>query len=259
MKAEKIIRAQARGALKGNWVAAVSGVFTVLVFYLLVFFIFSLTVNIFDVSTENGMIKSGGEISYLLILCFTFVLVVAVSPVKNGFTRLCYKIQSDGDADFKEIFYFFSGIKIYFKAIHFNILYALRRLLCYLIAAVPYAAFTLAVGALSVFITVSADIVFVIGTVLSALGIALGFLISLRFLPAQFIFAAELEQNAFIANKYTVKGHYRDLIKLAVSFIPWALLCFFVLPALYVIPYFFTSAATSTKWLFKLYKEGKSV
>ena len=37
-----------------------------------------------------------------------------------------------------------------------------------------------------------------------------------------------------------------------ISFSGWLLLCFFVVPALYVIPYVSVSALTSAKWLFQL-------
>lgn len=262
MKAEKIIRYQARQALNGNWVAAIAALFTVIVFYLLVFFIFSLSVSVFDIFQGDDSVSTGNEVPYIIMLCFTFLLTVAISPVKNGFLRLCYKVQNDGDSEFREVFYFFSRIKLYFRAIQFNIFYALRIILCFLIASAPYALFTVITGCVSAFAgsaVMYGDIFSVAGVFLSVCSIALGSLLSLRFLPAQFIFAAQLDYNAFAANKQIIDKHYKDFLKMTVSFIPWTLLCFFVLPALYVIPYFFTSTATSTKWLFKLYKEGKKV
>jgi hypothetical protein len=40
------------------------------------------------------------------------------------------------------------------------------------------------------------------------------------------------------------------------SFAGWFALCFFVVPALYVLPYFAVAAANSARWLFEMERSG---
>ena len=55
------------------------------------------------------------------------------------------------------------------------------------------------------------------------------------------------------------RKHMMDYYKLFFSFIFWLAYCIFVIPGMYVIPYFTTSLGTTSKWLINLYKEGKTV
>ena len=50
---------------------------------------------------------------------------------------------------------------------------------------------------------------------------------------------------------FSIKN-FISTIKLFIGFIGWAALCFFVVPAFYVVPYFLTTSAMSAKWLFEL-------
>ena len=50
--------------------------------------------------------------------------------------------------------------------------------------------------------------------------------------------------------------HFGKLFKLILSYFGWFALCFFVVPALYVIPYFYAGSLLSAKWLLELDRRG---
>ena len=91
-------------------------------------------------------------------------------------------------------------------------------------------------------------------------GVILWVFLTSRYFLAVYIFIdgqGKLPARACI--KHSVLMMKRNTIryaKLLLSFLPWFLLCFFVVPALYVIPYFGASCAVSAKWMRAPAQEG---
>ena len=262
MKPEGIIRTQSRQVLKGNWVAAVSGLLTLMAFGTLGDIIYSLLILLSGVFTDDGVLRHGAEVPLIIILCSVFIFIFALTPIVNGFFRLFYKLSDTGECDLREIFYFFCGTKNYFSALIFNALMMLRRLLLALIGFSPYILFLIITNAFSqsIYTSVSAnEIMNAVAVVLICLGIATSLVLWLRLTVYDFLFAGDASPRPFYDGRRILRKHYFDLVKLFFTFIPWILLCFYVLPMFYVVPYFMTSFATSVKWLFKLNKEGTTV
>lgn len=258
MKAAGIIRSQSRAALKGNWVAAVAGVFTLLAFIFLGEFIYSLLILSSGAFDANDNLRHGAEPVLLAVLCLSFLLIFALTPIKNGVFRMFYNLSENKKCELSDVFYFFNR-NLYFKTLAFNALTALKLALNILIGLSPYIICSVICELFSdvILTTVSAnEILETVKIILLSLGFAAAAVLSLRLLVTEFLYGAQLSERPFTETRLTLKGHSADLFKLFISFILWILLCFFVLPIFYVIPYFLTSFATSTKWLFKLYKEG---
>lgn len=261
MSTEKVIRLQSKKSLNGNWIVSVSGVFVLLaVIFLIEVFYYSL-IFVTGIVDENG-IKKGAEPVLVIIISFTLLFYFALTPFKNGFFRLFYNI-ADGRSDgLRDVFYFFSGIKPYFKALGFNVIITLKKALYALIGFIPYIICLVFEQILFKFITPTTftnQVFDIVETGLIVIGVTITLIISIRLIIAEFVFVDNFESNAFVIAKGISKRHLSDYYKLILSFIPWILSCLFVLPWLYVIPYLTTSLGTTSKWLINLYKEGKTV
>jgi len=256
MRTEKIIRSQAKESLKGNWTSAVAGFFLLFAAFLIVQALFELLLSVTGVLSGEEVNK-GSETKVLIISIVTFFLAFALTPFKNGFIRLCYNIALGRSDGLRDVFYFFSRINLYVKALQFNIMMALRFVLYFFVALIPY---ILCLITDIIFFTTSENIAMtIIANVLLYLGIIAASFYSVRLFAYDFAFVDNCEANPYRTANVILKNHSGDYYKLAFSFIFWILSCFFVLPALYVIPYFTTSLGTTSKWLINLYKEGKTV
>lgn len=252
MRPEKIIRSQAKEALKGNWIAAVSGVFVLLAVIFLIDVFYELLLNLTGIISGNTL-KKGGEFALIIILCATFLFYFALSPFKNGYLRLCYNIAQGRSDGLRDIFYYFSGIKVYFKALQFNIIIMLKKILYALISFIPYflcLLFELVLFTNFIKPTSSTNALFdTLEFVLMIIGSVSTVIISIRLIIPEFVFVDNPEANTFGIAKFISSTHLREYYKLVFSFAFWILSCFFVLPGLYVIPYLTTSLGTSSKWL----------
>lgn len=264
MKIEKQIRFQAKDALKDNWISPLSGLFLLIaVNTLLVTLVYTagFFMNIF---TDEGELKSGCVITYTIIVCSSVLIAVLISPLKNGFMKICYKLSNGEEADYGDMFYFFSGNK-YFQTLQFNLILAVKIIINILIGLIPFFILNITAWAFSLQLltTVTANEIFSYANItLFVLGIIIAVLLSVKIIVSEFIFIdndADDLAEVFAASRNILKKHKRDINNLFYSFILWIALCFFVFPALYVIPYITTAFATSSKWLIKLNKEGNTV
>ncbi len=79
----------------------------------------------------------------------------------------------------------------------------------------------------------------------------------LRKLCYVFLFIDDSNSNVFCCFGKGVKmfvKNFGNTMKLYFGFAGWIALCFFVVPAFYVLPYISTSFATSAKWLISIEK-----
>ncbi|MCH5304747.1 MAG: hypothetical protein J1E41_07780, partial [Ruminococcus sp.] len=166
-------------------------------------------------------------------------------------------------ADFSDMFYFFKRNK-FISTIQFNLLVTLKIILNFTIGLIPYFAVKLITYLFSIQLltTVGAnEIFFELQVFLFALAITFALIRSLRLFVTEFLYIENEDDfsQIFSAAKTINKKHSKDLVFLFFTFLAWIASCFFVIPALYVIPYFITSFANSSKWLIRLYKDGKMV
>ena len=159
------------------------------------------------------------------------------------------------------MFYFFSGTKQYFKALQFNIIIALKKILYSIIGFAPYIIFEI-IKSIVLMTASSASLTQTFGVVeaiIFAVCTVAAVIINIRLVIPEFVFVDNFEANVFDIAKAISKKHIKEYYKLIATFIIWILSCMFVLPALYVIPYLTTSLGTTSKWLINMYKEGKTV
>lgn len=258
MSTEKIIRQQAKDSLRSNWtnvIAAVLAFFAVVIALEGLLYIFCFQFKL--VNIETGSINQNKQLFYYLAEIVVFVLFLFVSPVINGIIKMVYNTSALGKAEIYDMFFFFKKAGRYFKTVLFNF---------FLLALFSVLSFGLDVyGYLSMFFDKSlSDGFYFDGISFLLLG---AYIISVVLKILIFFMFIHYPIIAYSMNMNVPYGKYffgfvgfsaRNLwatLKLFFSFIGWMALCFFVVPAFYVLPYLMTSMVTSAKWLFALEKD----
>lgn len=259
MKAEKNIKFQARRSLSaGNWSLALGCLSVMMIAFLVVFCLYySLLFGFNALNTSTYQIKKSKVLLGLIINTLSVLMVFGISPITSGFSRLCYNIAVYNRCSPDDLLFYFTSPKRYFTAL--GVISA--KLLAFFLACVCFSLPGIT------FITIGGTFadgeqiklaLNIIGGVLSALGITLAVMYNFRFFLSDFVMA-EYGNYGFKAviseTLKTSKGHTKDIAKLFISFVFWILLCFFVLPVFYVVPYMGVSFGTSAKWLIRLKRE----
>lgn len=240
MSKEKIIKMQAREALKGNTLPIIAGMFlSVLVFVMLqnIMYVLLIAFDAIDLQTEN--MNAGSDIPYSLILSGTVVAGVLLSPFINGMYKAAANAVIEKENDITDLLYFFSGFKRYLKTLLVNMTVLLI-----------YGTITSGASVLLKTLAGTDGINAVISGVISGI---VGFLAYALFMHYPLcLYAADDSRSAgrymfgYIGFSFR---HFWALIRLIFSMIGWILLCFFVVPALYVVPYALCAAIDSAYWL----------
>ncbi len=263
MNINETIKSQSGNALKDNRIAATAGFLLLAAAISFVYIVFLIIGTAGDIWEENGAVKAGNDIYFMIMMCICVLTAIAVSPFKNGFMKLCYNIAKGNKGDVSDMFYFFKRNK-YLNTIEFNLILTLKILLRIAIGLIPYFAVKVLTYFFSVQLltTVTANDIFeIISAVLFVLGCIAGLILSVKLFADEFAYI-EYEDNfetVFKASKTIKKKYSKSYYALFFSFVPWVLLSLLVIPAIYVLPYLTTAFANSSKWLILLYKEGKMV
>lgn len=176
-------------------------------------------------------------------LIWAIVLIAALfaTPVLNGYFRFTMKIAKRQSAEIQDIFYYFSSAKSYLAAFNLNLLYILRAGCVFLLALIPYVLYYIIYK--EGYVRINPTVHGIINTVLPVILFIGAAIVLIRYVFVYFLFEENngqklnsyFKQSAYIVNK---TGFYQKIIKFSLSFIPWFLLCFFVIPVFYVIPYY---------------------
>lgn len=250
MSAEAIIKSQARGILKHNFVKAIIALAIICVPY----YIIDGTTTV--ISCLVPQFVSDEHLSMLIVYSVGYPVEVILgflySPIINGYVRAFYQAAYSENIDLKDVFYYFESGR-YGNALSLNIRLVIRMLFPVLILYSPVIAFDIIAANLAADVTASVlyvDFRFIL-VVLSTITTTL---YSLRYFTV-FTVSADNPQftpkQVFQYNKYIMKNRTANAAKLIFSFTPWILLCLLILPMLYVIPYMTQSLCVSAKWMTK--------
>ena len=241
MSKERLIKEQARQALKGNMTVLVAG-FLMLVSAVLVFFYLpyfgAYLFNIVNASTDE--IYSGKEIWYLLLSGTSMLIALFFTPLINGYMKLATDSAIRGSCEMTGLFYYFSSPSKYFRTLVVN-----AGLACvFSVLTVPL---VLAGRLLPDSVPEAA---------VSAALVVWQLLIYLFFIHYPLAAYALDDTRAlhyYIFGCIGFSFRYSGaLFKLIISMFGWVALCFFVLPALYVVPYMTVTLMNSARWLFAM-------
>ena len=245
MKAEKMIKAEAKKSLSGNWPAAISAIFVLLFIPVVAALIIVAAYGILG-DSEMSELFSEDKLKtavFILLHAVAVASVLLLSPLYNGFVRFFAKAANNEEAEMSDVFYFFDNGQRYKKAVAFMSGILVKCfgifLACEVMAAVAAA------------LAENNDVLTVVSIVLVILGVVGAFLWIHRFAFHVMLFsykdydaASAVKTGAAIA-----KGNVGKLIKLTISFVPWLLLMFFVVPFIYVYPYMTCAYFVSVKYI----------
>ena len=250
MSAETIIKSQARGILKQNFVKAIMALLIVCIPYAIIdgmTTIISCLVPQFVADETTNMI-----LVYSIGYPVEVIMVFLFSPIINGYIRAFYKAAYTESIDLKDVFFYFGNGR-YINALGLNIRFILRMLLPVLILFSPLIAYVIISSAFASDFT-NTVVYYDFYVILAVLSTITTVLYSLRYFTVFTVSADNPDfspKQVFQYNKIIMKHRTGSAAKLILSFTPWILLCLLILPMLYVIPYMTQSLCISAKWMTK--------
>lgn len=259
MKPESYIKEQARQALRGNMskLLAAAGV-TALAFLLLEYleYLVLLLCGVVDVNTEE--VAGGNELLQILITVVYTCVVMLASPLVNGFVRMAMSTAVKKECQSLDVFYYFRSTHRFFKTVILNLL---LFLLFFVVSSALNVGGYLQVLLPEVFnaepsLTAEGFLTVFMGFV-SAVFRVLAYMLLVHYPLLSYACddSKTIVEYAFVTIPFSFR-HFWQLFRLMLSFAGWFALCFFVVPALYVLPYFAVAAANSARWLFEMERSG---
>ncbi|MBQ1506812.1 MAG: hypothetical protein IIZ36_00095 [Ruminococcus sp.] len=252
MSSEKIIRSQARASLKGNLVTLIAAlglccavaaaveaaVYTVL-----------MCLGVFDL--ETGELKESMQLVYTLGNVAAFAVCALLSPLLNGLIKTAFGAAKNGKAEIGDMLYFFGGAARYLKTLVINLSLSMLIIIPGFALDLTYI--------FQVFGIVSAETAFdsVLNAFLYLFSVAFGTAVKLAlyFIFMHYpLFAYSIGESESITHcivgmlPFSIR-HHGAVLKLFFSFTGWILLCFFVVPVIYVLPYMLVAMTDSVRWL----------
>ncbi len=253
MNAEKFVKQEAKSSLSGNWVVGILSVmvlcFIPIIVMLVIDIAYSLAGDVDGSVAEAISSSPQGAVFFVVFHLLAVVTVLLLSPLMNGFARVFSSVADKKTAELSDLFYFFETKERYVKSVKFMTKLIVRAVIVFVVSEIPAAALFL----------VSGEDEFMLGMVviLAVLGALCTFAFLHRYTFAMMLFSyheyggtESLYMGAQISKKYC-----KSLIKLTVTFIPWLLLTFFVVPFIYVYPYMTCSYFVAAKYLYQQYAQ----
>ena len=257
LNTEKQVKQQARAALKGNFtqLIATAGLAAVAVIFVqCAQTVALLLTKCVDVNTEE--VIDGMLFIYLAVTAGASALMLIITPLFNGFLKAAANTAVKKSCEAGDVFFYFRGAGRYFKTLLINlILFVLFSIISNALSPAYYLekllpqwfeqglGFTLESAAVICAETVSVVIRVIV------------FMLFVHFPLLAYALNDELGVGRCIfPNIGFGFKNFSKLFKLMLSFAGWFALCFFVLPLIYVVPYYAVSASMSARWLYEMDK-----
>ena len=255
MNAEKIVKTEAKKMLSSKWPTAIFSTLELLFVPIISMVVMFMAYSILDDTESVAQALSASPVSAVLFVVFHLAAVLALillSPTYAGFVRIFSGIAEGKEVDAADLFYFFNDKSKYKSAVKFMTGVIVKcfgiLLLCNIVGIVLVAMSDSETGG---------EILTGVGIGFVIIGTVIAFLIIHRFAFSVMLFSYYDydSESAVSFGAKVAKGNTQKLINLTVSFIPWLLLTFFVVPFVYVYPYMTCSYFVSVKYLIQQYKE----
>ena len=121
MRKEKLVKKQAREALRGNTIPIIAGISLAAMIFIMLqnaLYLIWLSFNAIDVETEQ--MKDGFELPYLLGTAAVVIAATLLSPFVNGAYKAAANAVSENNCEVTDLFYFFRGARRYLKTMVIN-------------------------------------------------------------------------------------------------------------------------------------------
>lgn len=256
MNAEATLKRQSKSILANeNWAKSITGFLCVLSVLTLSFLIVNLASCFIPEKAEENipMLVFVGGISLIALIC-----VIVLSPIYTGYIRFIANCKDTKTGDIQDIFYYFSKGR-YINTVQVNIFLMVRYALYIMLSSLP------------------STVIFYLSTIVSEevktplqicavcfliIGFAIFFFVTRLFVMVQYLYVEDFnyykESDLIKASKYMVSKNYGRVMKLYLSYILWGVLCFFVIPIVFVYPYFKHTAVLSYSYMYELENKNPS-
>lgn len=254
MSAEKMVKNEARAKLSGKWAAAEAAFMTLLLVPIIVTLAVVTAYGILG-ETEVREIMTGAPLKavfFVILHVAAVAALVLLSPLYNGFVRFFAKTACGEDADMSDVFWFFESKQRYKSAVVYMAGVLVRCLGMIIACEAP---------AIVVFVLSQGDdSMMFIAITLAILGAVGAFVWLHRFALQMMLFSYYDYDGASAAmhGMRAAKGNIGKLLMLTVTFAPWLLSTYFVVPLLYVGPYMTCAYFVSAKYILSGYLEALS-
>lgn len=122
MKTEKIVKQQAREALRGNFSILIAGLAALVVAYLTVVYLaYVIEIPTGVVDIESDAVNEDMRIFDMLVTLGQGFLFAALSPLLNGWLHTAARAVISGKSEITDMFYYFGSAVRYFKTVVLNL------------------------------------------------------------------------------------------------------------------------------------------
>lgn len=267
MELHRIIKADARRALRRYWAKSAVSAIVVFSAYLAIALAESMLLFVFSGKESPSLdifSLSSTPIEVVVIIgCAALAFCLLMPALIIGYKKLHLVFAEGGEAAVFTLFDGFSTFGTFLKSIVFYFLMLLRRIAVIAVALVPgtaliYAAYTFIVPE-SRTVYILQLCAYCVGAVLILLCLAIGFIFMQRWFAAPYLLASGKGiHRAFSLSVKATKGLYTEIIRFKLSYIGWALLSVLILPLLWSLPYYSTASAIYAKYLTERFEHGVS-
>ena len=252
MSIEATLKKQARDILaKDNWAKSILG-------FLCVLSVCGITLLVVDFSTlfmtDNIMDEPVNIIIMTAISLVGVIGFMLLSPFYTGYIKFISDSKNQKTGDVQSLIYYFDK-KRYRNTLILNLSLLVRYATLFIICALPISVCLVFMETMPEYETG-----FKIGALWSGIigGVAF-FMISRFYVMVQYLYVSDFdyvkEKEIIKASKYMIKKNFGKVMNLYISFIIYWLLSFFMIPLVFVYPYFKHTAILSYSYIYEIEKQ----
>ncbi len=251
MNVEKFVKNEAKAALKGNWIKAITALFTELLVVLAVLLVIESAFEIMGDYDDFGTAAAENPVKLVFFILFHLLGVgglLLLSPMFAGYVKIMCSLAKDKKSKIDDMFLYFSSGDIYKDCVKFMTRIIVSCVAVLILFELP------CLGGYLLF--EDRDYADIIVAVLGLLGVLGAYLFSLRYTFALMLYTDGLSINeSFEKGAAVSKGNVTKLVKLTFSFIGWIISYILVVPCLYAVPYISCAHFISAKYLLEQYDQ----
>lgn len=252
MSIEATLKKQAKDILaRDNWAKSILG-------FLCVLSVCGITLLVVDFSTffmTDDILDKPVKIAIMIAIALVGVIsFILLSPFYTGYIKFISDSKNQKTGDVQSFIYYFEK-KRYRDTLQLNLSLFVRYAALFIICALPVTVFLALMQTMSEYETGLK-----IGALWSGIIGAVAFFIFSRFyVMVQYLYVSDFdyikEKELIKASKYMIKKNFGKVMNLYISFIIYWLLSFFMIPLVFVYPYFKHTAILSYSYIYDLEKK----
>ena len=254
MNPEKMIKTEAKRRLSGRWPAAIFSLILMLFVPMIAMLLVSTAYSVIEgtKTTELFSKEPVKGVFFVLLHAAAVAVILLLSPLYCGFARYCGKAACGEESTIDDAFAFFENSRTYRNTVVYMASLLLKALGILLVCEAPALVLYIIGGDSSY-----KDTLNYVAVAFAIVGLCAAFIWLHRFAFEVMLFTC-YDYDGISAVKVgalAARGHVSKLIRLTVSFVPWLLSTYFVVPLLYICPYITCAYFTATKYIINMYLE----